>query len=70
MKNIELAVKIVGNSSKLARKIGVSRALISYWISGNRKVSNPVHAIKIEKATNGIIRKEDLIRDFDFDEIC
>lgn len=54
-----------GAAADLARKINVAPVLISQWKTGRRPI--PVgHCPAIEKATDGIVRCEDLHPDVDW----
>jgi DNA-binding transcriptional regulator YdaS (Cro superfamily) len=54
------AIDVVGNGAKLARLIGVSQAMITYWLQGKEALT-PDNAIKIERATGGAVRREELL---------
>ena len=47
-----------GNASEFARKAGISRQCVNYWINGLRKPSIKL-AIKIEKITKGAVKVKD-----------
>lgn len=63
--HIEKAIKAAGSQAGLARALGVHTSLPSQWLSGHR----PVPAERcpaIERATNGLVRCEDLRPDVDW----
>lgn len=49
--------------SDIVRESGLSQSMIAQLQSGRRR-PNPYHAIKLEKATNGELRAEDICPQF------
>jgi len=48
---IQVAVKQVGSQSALARLIGTSPQVVSYWLNGSKRGPSLAHILKIKKAT-------------------
>lgn len=67
-KSIEKAVELCGSQKKLAQKLGVTQQLISYAIQGKRRLS-VINAIKIEKVTNGEVKRKEIRPDIDWNEL-
>ncbi len=58
---IKKAIKLFGSQKKLAIKIGANQSTISRMLQmSNKKPLSAEWAIKIEKATNGRVRREQL----------
>ena len=56
---IKRAITIAGSQKKLAAAIGLSQQGVSYLLNGAPRVTAEI-AIKIEKATRGEIRRQQL----------
>lgn len=54
-----------GRSSSLARELGVSSVMVSQWVVG-RKLVPAERCPSIERATQGVVRCEDLRPDVDW----
>lgn len=66
--SIEKAVKIIGGAEKLARKLEVSYQTVLNWRNGFT-VPTPLNCVKIEKATNGAIKREDILPNYPWNEL-
>lgn len=66
--SIEKAINIVGGAEKLARKIDVSYQTVLNWKNGFA-VPNSLNCVKIEKITGGVVKREDIIPDYPWDEL-
>lgn len=65
MKPVDKAISLVGSLSELSSLLGVSPQVVSNWRLDGRNV--PVErCIDIEKATNGMVRCEELRGDIDW----
>lgn len=53
-----------GAAADLARQLGVSEALVSFWRAGRQVPAG--RAIEIERATGGAVRVEELRPDIDW----
>ncbi|OSI10938.1 MULTISPECIES: transcriptional regulator [Neisseria] len=53
------AVHFIGSQAALARKLGVQRSTVNSWVKGRNKIPPDV-AVRIEKLTDGAIRRQDL----------
>jgi DNA-binding transcriptional regulator YdaS (Cro superfamily) len=65
MNAIDRAISICGGQSSMARAVGVSAQAISFWQRGARR-PDVGSCIKIEQATGGGVRCEDLRDDIDW----
>lgn len=65
---IEKAIKIIGGAEKLARKLEVSYQTVLNWKNGFA-VPASLNCVKIEKATNGAVKREDILPDYPWDEL-
>ena len=65
---IKRAIKIAGNQQKLAEKCNVTQQLVSKWLNGSVKTLSPEAAIRIEKATNKAITRQQLRPDFPWND--
>lgn len=59
MNPVARAIEIVGGVSALARKVGCSRQAVYNWKSGALQVPAEL-ALKIEEATLGRVKRQDL----------
>lgn len=59
------AIEIFGSMEKLSAAIGGSQASVYRWVHG-KAIPSPLSCMKIEKVTNGKIKKEDIRPDFDW----
>lgn len=63
--HLQSAVEIAGSQVALARLVGVGEKTVWAWIHRGTKV-NEIVALKIERATKGAVRCEDLRPDVDW----
>lgn len=66
--SIEKAIEIIGGAEKLARKIEVSYQTVLNWKNGF-SVPNALNCSKIEKATGGSVKREDILPDYPWEEL-
>ena len=59
MTPIQIAIQSAGNAHRLAIEIGVPPQSVLFWRDGDRRIPAE-HCPKIEAATNGLVRCEDL----------
>lgn len=62
---IKKAAEICGSLSKLALDVGANYGSAFKWMHG-KAVPSPLYCMKIEKATKGQVKKEDIRPDFDW----
>ena len=60
MNPLEKYISVCGSQAEAARRLGVSESYMSLLAHKQRKVSHKM-AILIEKDTNGLIKKEDIV---------
>jgi DNA-binding transcriptional regulator YdaS (Cro superfamily) len=65
---INKAIEIIGGGEKLARKLEVSYQTVLNWRNGFMVPSMP-NCIKIEKATEGKVKREDILPDYPWDDL-
>lgn len=65
---IKKAIGIAGNATELAKKMNVSYHTVLTWKNGRSSIST-TNCQKIEKVTEGIIKKEDILPDYPWDEL-
>lgn len=58
MNTIKIAIDRVG-SSELARRLGCSKQLVSFWRTGRQRITAE-RAIEIERVTDMVISRHDL----------
>lgn len=63
--SIDVAARIVGSQVALAALLGVTKAAVNQWKNQARKVPAE-HCPVIERATNGVVRCEDLRPDIEW----
>lgn len=56
---ISSLIKFFGSQAKTGEALGVSQAMVSYWLSGSQKVS-PEKALLAETITSGAIKASSL----------
>lgn len=66
--SIAKAIEIIGGGERLARKIETSYQTVLNWKNGF-SVPSIVNCVKIEKATEGKIKREDILPDYPWDEL-
>lgn len=64
---IKKAIEIAGGANNLALKIGVSYQTILTWKNARSSISIG-NCAKIEKATEGKIKKEDILPDYPWED--
>jgi DNA-binding transcriptional regulator YdaS (Cro superfamily) len=64
---IKKAVEIAGGIRELALKSGASYQSVCNWLKG-RSNPNPNFCIQIEKATEGKVKRNDIIPDFPWEK--
>lgn len=65
---IKKAIEIMGSGEKLARKLEVTSTTIQNWKSG-LSVPSATNCILIEKATNGIVKRNDILPEYDWKKL-
>ncbi|CAB4218462.1 HTH_XRE domain containing protein [uncultured Caudovirales phage] len=65
---INKAIAIAGNLTELARRVNVSYQTALDWKHG-RRVPTPTNCQKIEKATNGEVKAEEILPCYPWEEI-
>lgn len=65
---VKKAVEYAGGKQALAEKVGVSYKTILDWTSGRSGVSIP-NALKIEKATDGNVKVDEILPNFNWNEL-
>jgi DNA-binding transcriptional regulator YdaS (Cro superfamily) len=65
---IEKAIEIVGGAERLARKLDISYQAVRNWQHGFA-VPNILSCVKIEKITDGNVKREDILPDYPWDEL-
>lgn len=65
--SIKKAIKVIGSASKLAIKLEVSYQAALNWNSGFA-VPSPLNCVRIEKITNGVVKREDILPDYPWGE--
>jgi DNA-binding transcriptional regulator YdaS (Cro superfamily) len=69
--NLEIlkkAIEIVGGLTQLSIRVNVSYQTVLDWKHG-RRVPTPTNCQKIEKATDGAIKAEDILPDYPWNEL-
>ena len=66
MTPIEIAIKDAGNAHRLALEIGVPPQSVLFWRDGDRRIPAE-YCPRIEAATGGLVRCEDLRPDVRWD---
>jgi DNA-binding transcriptional regulator YdaS (Cro superfamily) len=62
------AVEIIGSIRKLALKIGVSYQSVLDW-KNSRRSPTPLNCLKIEKATEGKVKAEEIMPNYPWNEL-
>lgn len=62
------AIQIIGSATALSKKINVSYHTVLTWKNGRSSIS-PTNCQKIEKATDGQVKREDILPDYPWDEL-
>ena len=57
MRHLKRAIEIAGSQTALARKCGVARTLVNYWLKAGVSLR---HVNSVERATGGKVKAEDL----------
>ncbi len=66
--SIEKAIEIVGGAKELAEKMNVSYKSVLDWKNGRVKLS-PINCVKMEKLTNGEVKREEILPDYPWDDL-
>lgn len=66
--SIEKAIEVIGGTENLARKLDVSYQSVLNWKYGYA-VPSALSCIRIEKLTNGAVKREDIITNYPWDEL-
>ncbi|CDF98643.1 transcriptional regulator [Avibacterium paragallinarum] len=61
--SIKKAINVLGTQQLLAEACGVSQNAVSKWLNGGSAISLE-NALRIEKATQGKVKAEDISPDF------
>ena len=64
---IKRAIETVGSASKLARDLGVTYQTVIFWKNG-RVVPNPLNCLNIEKATGGVVKREEILPNYPWED--
>lgn len=65
---LERAIQLVGGSAVLSRLTGITYQSIYNWQKGKVDI-HPLNCIKIEKATNGKVKRQDLLPTYPWETI-
>lgn len=65
---VKKAIETVGGAKQLASAIGVSYKSVLDWNTGRTGIALG-NALKIEKATDGQVKAEDILPDYPWDEL-
>ena len=65
---VKKAIDVVGSASKLARDVDVTYQTVIFWKNG-KVVPNPLNCAKIERITNGIVKREDILPNYPWEEL-
>lgn len=68
VKSIFKAIEVAGGARELALKIGVSYQSVLDW-KNQRRVPSTTNCQKIEKATEGQVKAEDILPDYPWSEL-
>ena len=66
--SIAKAIEIIGGGERLARKIETSYQTVLNWKNGF-SVPSIINCVKLEKATDGKVKREDILPDYPWDEL-
>lgn len=65
---IQKAIEVVGGASALAKKIDVTYQTVIFWKNG-KYMPNALNCSKIEKATEGKVKRQDILPDYPWDDL-
>ena len=65
---IKKAIEAAGGAKDLAAKVGVSYKTVLDWKNGRVKLS-PINCVKMEKLTNGEVKREEILPDYPWDDL-
>lgn len=68
LKAIEKAIEIAGGAEKLARKIEISYQTVLNWKNGFA-VPSVLNCVRVEKLTEGVVKREDILPNYPWDEL-
>jgi|GEM_PF-1846890 len=66
--SIEKAIEVIGGAEKLARKLEVSYQTVLNWKHGFT-APNSLNCVRIEKVTDGIVKREDILSNYPWNEL-
>jgi DNA-binding transcriptional regulator YdaS (Cro superfamily) len=66
--SIEKAIEIVGGAKELAEKMNVSYKSVLDWKNGRVKLS-PINCVKMEKLTDGKVKREDILPEYPWNDL-
>jgi DNA-binding transcriptional regulator YdaS (Cro superfamily) len=64
---LKKAIEIAGGANSLSLKIGVSYQTVLNWKNGRSNI-HPLNCIKIEKATEGQIKRKDILPNYPWED--
>lgn len=65
---IKKAIETIGGAEKLARKLEVCYQTVLNWKNGIA-VPNSLNCVRIEKITSGVVKREDILPDYPWNEL-
>lgn len=65
---ITKASKIMGSRYKLAKALNMPHQTLYRWAHG-QAIPSPISCLKIEKVTNGQVKKEEILPDYPWDDL-
>ena len=68
IKAIHKAIQLAGGAPKLAKLIDVTYQSVILWKNGHFS-PNPLNCVKIEKAVNGGVKREEILPHYPWDEM-
>ena len=65
---IQKAIEVVGGASTLAKKVDVTYQTVIFWKNG-KYMPNALNCVKIEKATDGKVKRDDILPDYPWEDL-
>lgn len=65
---VKKAIELMGGASTLSRSLAVAYQTVLNWRNGYASPS-PLNCVKIEKAVNGGVKREEILPDYPWDEM-
>jgi len=65
---IQRAVSILGSRNALAKKMNISYQTVSDWVNG-KKTPSLQSCLKIEEATEGLVKVKNILPDYPWSEL-